>query len=126
MDLIYRHALNARGMYEEMELVLDPEILDMFHVLFMCAVDVSLCIDMHHPLRGLLARFRSLTVPDERQLHRYGEMTSDESHFVSMRPNDFSMLRHSWIQLPHHYSVRATNVREWLANGKATLRVVTR
>ena len=87
--LVRSHVLVVLGLYEEMEREVSIEVLDMFHVLFMCVADVSLCIESQHPLREHLERLKTFIMPDDRQLHRYGEMAKDEDKSVSVRPNDF-------------------------------------
>lgn len=63
-------------------------------------------------------------MPAGDELHRYGEMLKYENRFVSMRPDDFTITRSPWTQLPQRYFVKATGVREWLTNSESTTHMV--
>ena len=93
VELVYRCVSIVASMYDEMEAAVSVDVLHMFHILFMCAADVSRCTEYGRAVRGPLDKLRQLLVPGVHQLHTYQELMSHEDRFVILKACDFLVER---------------------------------
>ena len=119
-ELIYRLVLITANSYDKMEKTLSVDVMDLFHVLVLCAIDVSKCTVPKHAIRGPMEKLRKFLAPaDERQLHRYNEMALHEDRFLTLMRNDFSIQRGPWPYMTKMYRDRLYAIRGYLTQSRA-------